>query len=76
MKLKEAVHARGLKGQVFVNHTNCLKSCPFGPTVAVWPEGAIYGGMTPDRVEALLGSIKKGEVVEDWLVPEAEVGQY
>ncbi|MBM3267065.1 MAG: (2Fe-2S) ferredoxin domain-containing protein [Candidatus Sericytochromatia bacterium] len=75
-KLKEAVHARGIRKEVWVNQASCLRSCPFGPTVAVWPEGAIYGGMTPDRVDALLDSVERGEIVADWLVPEGEIGQY
>lgn len=75
-RIREAIAARGLKGQVAVNTTNCLKACPFGPTVVVWPEGAFYGHMGPEKVEALLDSIERGEVVAEWLIPAAEVGNY
>ena len=44
--------------------------------MVVWPEGAYYGAMTPDRVDALLDSIEKGEVVREWLIPTNEVGMY
>jgi len=75
-RLREAILHRGLKGRIAVNTTNCLKSCPFGATVAVWPEGAYYGGMTPDRADALIDSVQSGEVRRDWLIPEDEVGMY
>lgn len=75
MKLREAIFARGLRSQVYVCHTSCLKSCAHGPTVAVWPEGAFYGGMTPDRIDRLLDSVVAGEVVEEWRVPEGEIGK-
>lgn len=75
-KIREAVAARGLKGKVAVNTTNCLKSCPFGPTVVVWPQGAYYGSMSPDKIDALLDSVEKGETVREWLIPADEVGKY
>lgn len=75
-RLRQRVHERGLKGQIAVNSTNCLKCCPFGPTVVVWPEGEYYGDMTPERVDALLDAIEQGRPVEAWRIDEAEVGRY
>ncbi len=74
--IKRRIHERGLKGQVAVNSTSCLKCCPFGPTVVVWPEGDYYGHMTVDRVDALLDAIEQGRSIETWLIPAAEVGRY
>jgi (2Fe-2S) ferredoxin len=76
VRIKEAVSARGLKGKIAVNTTSCLKSCPFGPTVVVWPAGAYYGNLSPDRIDALLDSIEKGEIIQSWLIPANEVGLY
>jgi len=75
-EIRQAVARRGLKERIAVNTTSCLKCCPFGPTVVVWPEGAYYGHMTVDRVEALLDSIEAGQPVAAWKIPEAEIGQY
>jgi (2Fe-2S) ferredoxin len=75
-RIREVVHLRGMKREVAVNSTSCLKCCPFGPTVSVWPEGIYYGQMTPDRVEALLDSIASGKPIDDWKVPAEEVGNY
>ena len=44
--------------------------------MVVWPEGANYGGMTPDRIDTLLDSIAGADVVAEWQVPEEEVGMY
>lgn len=74
--IKQAVFERGLKGEIAVNSTSCLKTCPFGATVAVWPEGAYYRGMTPDRVDELIKSIQTGKPMDEWRVPEDEVGRY
>jgi (2Fe-2S) ferredoxin len=75
LKIKEAVFRRGLRHEVFVSQTSCLKSCPFGPTVAVWPQGAIYGPVDEGRIDRLLDSVTRGETVQDWLVPADEVGR-
>ncbi|MBU6427495.1 MAG: (2Fe-2S) ferredoxin domain-containing protein [Cyanobacteria bacterium REEB65] len=75
-EIKKRIAERGLRGQIAVNSTNCLKCCPFGPTVAIWPEGHYYGHMTPDRADALLDSIVQGRAIPQWQVEEVEIGQY
>ena len=74
--LKRRIRERGLQGQVAVNSTSCLKCCPFGPTVVVWPEGDYYGHMAVDRVDALLDAIEQGRSIDSWRIPEEEVGRY
>ena len=62
--LKEALHARGLKGQVRANSAGCLDACEFGVCVVVYPEGVWYGGVTAADVP---------EIVDQHLVGGAPV---
>ncbi len=38
------------------NASGCLDSCEFGVTVADYPDGVWYGGVTPDDVEEIIES--------------------
>ncbi len=53
-KLKELVHARGLKGKVRVNKAGCLDQCALGVSVVVYPEGVWYGRVTVADVPEIL----------------------
>lgn len=44
---------RALFAKVQVTATGCLGPCPEGPTVLVYPEGVMYGGMKKDDVAAV-----------------------
>ena len=74
--LKRRVRERDLTGRVAVNTTSCLKCCPFGPVVAVWPEGEYYGPVPVERVDDLLDSLESGQPLSDLRVPEDEIGRY
>lgn len=68
--LRREVETRGLRGQVLVNRTNCLKPCEYGPTVVVHPLGAWYGGVRAEDAPELLDAALRGEQVERLRLPE------
>jgi (2Fe-2S) ferredoxin len=53
-RLKDEVKARGLKNEVVVTRTGCLRHCSLGPTVVVWPGNHWCGGVRPELAVALL----------------------
>ena len=59
-ELKDLVKKRGLRDEVLVTRTGCLKHCSRGVTVAVWPENHWYGGVRSEDVEEILESARDG----------------
>ena len=53
-RLKKAVAAAGLGGQVRVNQSGCLDQCGFGPLIVVYPEAVWYWGVEPGDVEEIV----------------------
>ncbi len=53
-RFKDRVKELGLRDQVMVVRTGCLKHCSRGITVAVWPYNLWYGGVTLDDVEEIV----------------------
>lgn len=51
---KDRVRARGLRDEVLVTRTGCLKHCSRGVTVVVWPGAVWYGAVTTDDIEEIL----------------------
>ncbi|HUO85840.1 MAG TPA: (2Fe-2S) ferredoxin domain-containing protein [Thermoanaerobaculia bacterium] len=70
-RFKDAVRREGLRDEVIVTRTGCLRHCSFGVTVGVWPDNRWYGGVTPDDVEEILASSVAGDgrVVERLALP-------
>lgn len=69
--LKLAVAERGLKEQVMVTATRCLKHCSQGNTVAVQPENVWYAKVTPADVDEICDAHLHGAaVVERLLMPD------
>lgn len=68
---KDAIRRRGLRDEVIVTRTGCLKHCSFGVTVGVWPHNQWYAGVTPrDVEEILLASVAAGHrIVERLALP-------
>ncbi len=61
----EALKARDLVDEVWVNATNCLDGCGFGPNMVVYPDGVFYYGVRPEDVEEIVDShLVGGRVVE------------
>jgi (2Fe-2S) ferredoxin len=71
-RLKDRVRELGLRDEVIVTRTGCLKHCSRGATVGVWPQNRWYGGVTPGDVEEiLLASVASGHrIVERLALPQ------
>ncbi len=83
--LKRLVRELGLEepgrpgGIVLRSKADCLRICAGGPVLLIWPDGAVYGGVTPERIEPILRQhVIGGEPIEAWAVERydlAEPGQ-
>lgn len=45
---------RNLFEKIAVTSTGCLGPCGFGPSVLVYPEGVMYGPVSPDDVNTII----------------------
>jgi (2Fe-2S) ferredoxin len=59
-RLKDRVKAAGLRDEVLVTRTGCLKHCSLGPMVGLWPANRWYGGVAERQVEALVRACAGG----------------
>jgi (2Fe-2S) ferredoxin len=73
--LKRLVRELGLEdparpqGIVLRSKADCLRICAEGPVLLIWPEGIVYGGVTPDRIEPILRRhVIGGTPIEEWIV--------
>jgi (2Fe-2S) ferredoxin len=73
--LKRLVRELGLEdparpeGRVLRTKADCLRICADGPVLLVWPEGIVYGGVTPERIERIVREhVIGGTPVEAWVV--------
>ena len=73
--LKRLVREWGLEdpqrpeGIVLRSKADCLRICAEGPVLLIWPEGCVYGGVTPERIETILREhVLGGRPVQEWLV--------
>jgi len=56
-------------GIVLRNKADCLRICADGPVLLVWPEGCVYGGVSPERVETILRQhVIEGRPIEAWMI--------
>lgn len=63
---------RGLFTEVQVTATGCMGPCSEGPTVLVYPEGVMYGGLKKDDVATVYDQhLVAGKPVESLLVDKA-----
>jgi len=60
-RFKDRVKELGIRNQVMVVRTGCLKHCSQGITVAVWPYNLWYRGVREEDVEEILQSSVLGE---------------
>jgi (2Fe-2S) ferredoxin len=73
--LKRLVRELGLEdpgragGIVLRTKADCLRICAEGPVLLVWPEGIVYGGVTPERIVRIVREhVVGGTPVEGWIV--------
>ena len=73
--LKRLVRELGLEdparaeGIVLRTKADCLRICAGGPILLIWPEGLVYGGVTPERLERIVREhVIGGRVVEAWVL--------
>ncbi|HVT60948.1 MAG TPA: (2Fe-2S) ferredoxin domain-containing protein [Thermoanaerobaculia bacterium] len=71
-RFKDRVKELGIRDQVMVVRTGCLKHCSQGITVAVWPYNLWYRGVTEADVEEILQStvLGAGREVERLRMPD------
>ena len=47
---------------------DCLRICREGPILLIWPEGIVYGGVTPERIERIvIEHVVGGQPIEAWI---------
>jgi (2Fe-2S) ferredoxin len=73
--LKRLVRELGLEdparpgGVVWRSKADCLRVCREGPVLLIWPDGVIYGGVTPERIERIVREHVIGGVpVQAWML--------
>jgi (2Fe-2S) ferredoxin len=73
--LKRGVRQLGLEdptrpqGIVLRSKADCLRICARGPVLLIWPEGIVYGEVTPQRIERILQEhVVGGLPIEDWVL--------
>jgi (2Fe-2S) ferredoxin len=48
---------------------DCLRLCAEGPILLIWPEGIVYGSVSPERIERILREHVIGATpIEPWIV--------
>lgn len=56
---------------VRANKAGCLEQCEYGPTVAIYPQGIFYGGVTSEDVPRIVEeTIIGGRILEDLRIPD------
>jgi (2Fe-2S) ferredoxin len=78
--LKRLVRELGLEqperpgGIVLRSKADCLRICGDGPVLLIWPEGIVYGGVTPVRIETILRNhVIGGTAIEAWILRRYEL---
>ena len=57
------------QGIVLRSKADCLRICTDGPVLLIWPEGIVYGGVTPERVARIVQEhVIGGRAIEAWIV--------
>lgn len=65
--------ARNLWGDFLVTSSGCMGPCSSGPSVVVYPEGVMYGGVARSDVAAIIDEHLLGDVPVARLKVPAEI---
>ena len=69
---KAEVKRRKLGPLVRANKAGCLEQCEHGPTVAIYPRGIFYGGVTLADVPRIIQStVIEGRILDDLRIAES-----
>ncbi len=63
-RLKDLVRERGLKEELLVTRSGCLRHCSRGVTMVVWPGNHWYGGVRPEDLDQILTAELSGNPAE------------
>jgi (2Fe-2S) ferredoxin len=56
-------------GIVLRSKADCLRICEQGPVLLIWPDGIVYGGVIPERVEPILRRhVIGGQPITAWIL--------
>lgn len=74
--LKQLVRELGLEdparrpgGIVLRSKVDCLRICADGPVLLIWPDGIIYGGVTPERLTRIVHEHVIGNApIDAWII--------
>lgn len=69
-QFKDRAKELGLRDQVMVTRTGCLKHCSRGITVVVQPLDCWYAGVTLEDVDEILKASEAGREVERLRMPD------
>lgn len=68
---KAEVKRRNLGPLVRANQAGCLEQCEHGPTVAIYPQGIFYGGVTAADVPRIIEeTVIGGRIIEELRIRE------
>ena len=74
-RLKQLVRDLGLEdparpqGIVLRTKADCLRICAAGPVLLIWPEGIVYGGVTPERIARIIHDhVIGGQPIQEWIL--------
>jgi (2Fe-2S) ferredoxin len=80
--LKRLVRELGLEdperpgGIVLRTKADCLRICADGPILLIWPQGVIYGGVTPARMERIMHEqVIADQPIHEWIVKRSQLSQ-
>jgi (2Fe-2S) ferredoxin len=68
--LKDRVRELGLRDDVLVTRTGCLRHCSRGVTVCVWPGNHWHGAVEPGDAAELLAAALRGEPLTTRPMPD------
>ena len=68
---KAEIKRRNLGPLVRANKAGCLEQCEHGPTIAIYPQGVFYGGVSADDAPRIIEeTVINGQIIEDLLIAE------